>query len=816
MKEYRVTGPPGCGKTDYIKRQVSHAATAYGSTKVTVCSLTRTAAANVAAVATEIPRDNIGTIHSLAYRAIGAGDIAETKAESFNEFCAENKQPAMKLNAGITKQSTDDDVVEPLRANEESPGDKNYAEMNRLRAKMRPIELWPDNVRAFYRLWQQWKTEVGIHDFTDLLEISLRDVATAPGDPAALFADESQDFSKLAFALLRKWGERAIRFIHVGDVDQCQPADTQVLTTAGHKRIADLDEKTDKLVSYDRNSGVVVGFRDGYSFKKAERNYQGTMIGIVGGSCASESTADHRWLVRFKPDAQQYYCTYLMRQGKRWRVGWCKVFDCNGAFQLGNRARCERADNAWILRVFSDSQDAANEEKIASIQFGLPQICFWENNGFSKETIDTIYEALDESEQAERAERCLAYYGRMIKHPLWYGKNEKKGIMRVFECRACNLFPEIMRIPVHNGRSIEWDSFQLLKREAKEKVYSLNVEPHHNYIADGLVTCNCLYEWAGVSVDSFSQVKLPEDQIKVLSQSWRVPQAAHALAVKWINATPGRKPIEYKPRDFPGIVRRLNASVYKPEKAIADAKAKIADGKTCMFLTTCSYMLNVIIRELRNAGIAFHNPYRVSRGDWNPLNRAGTTAVARLLAFVKVSPGFVRIDPDAKEPPAWTWGDVAKWAAWIKGKGILVHGAKAAIERNGKERKDERVDWLELANMFSMEHWDGLENARLEWWGKLLPEERVKQLSYPVKILKKGGIEALEQEPKCIVTTIHAAKGGESDVCYVFPDLSPQAHAEWLGGNGREGIRRAFYVAFTRAREELVLCQPETSMSIRI
>jgi DNA helicase-2/ATP-dependent DNA helicase PcrA len=498
----------------------------------------------VAAVATEIPRENIGTIHSLAYRAIGAGDIAETKADSFNEFCAEHKQPTMQLSSGMVKATADDDIVEPIKASkDETPGDKNYREMNIFRAKMRPVESWPDSVKTFHKLWNVWKTESGIHDFTDLLEIAIRDVAVAPGDPGALLADESQDFSKLAFALLRKWGERALRFIHVGDTQQL------------------------------------------------------------------------------------------------------------------------------------------------------------------------------------------------------------------------------------------------------------------------------LYEWAGVSIDSFYSVKLPPEQIKTLSQSYRVPRGVHELAMKWIAGTPNHVPVEYRPRDFDGKVRRLSASIYKPEKAITDAKQRIADGKSVMFATTCSYMLGGIIRELRNAGISYHNPYRVSRGDWNPLNRRGTTAVARLLAFVKVSPQFKR----PGDLSVWTWGDVAKWAEWIKASNVLMYGAKAAIQRNGKERKDEKVDWLELANMFNMEHWDGLEDGKLEWWGKLLPEERRKQLAYPVKILRTGGIEALEQEPQAIVTTIHAAKGGEADVCYVWPDLSPQAHSEWMGGGtGREGIRRAFYVAFTRPREELVLCQPETSMSIRI
>lgn len=544
-KEYRVQGPPGCGKTYYIGRQVEHAAGAYGARNVVVCSLTRSAAANVASAAKEIPRENIGTLHALAYRAVNAGDIAETKAEQFNEYCAQNRQPTMKLSAGVVeKVAKDDDIVEPVTNSEETLGDRNYSDMNRLRAKMRPREMWPESVRSFATLWDHWKRDAGIMDFTDLLEVSLRDVAECPGKPAALFGDESQDCSRLAFALLRKWGECALRFIHVGDPDQI------------------------------------------------------------------------------------------------------------------------------------------------------------------------------------------------------------------------------------------------------------------------------LYAWAGVERSAFFESNLPPEQIKTLSQSYRVPRAVHAHAVRWIGATPGRAPVEYRPRDFEGKVRRdVNASVNYPTRAIEDAKRKIDEGKTVMFAASCSYMLTRIIGELRNRGIPFHNPYRTSRGDWNPLARRGTSAVARLIAFAKANPKFC--PPDAT--PSWTWGDVAKWCAWIKAKGVMVRGAKAAIERAGKEREHEPIEFMDFVRLFDEAHWESITDADLLWFGRVIPPDRNKQLSFPVRILTQGGIEALETEPPCIVTTIHAAKGGESDVVYLFPDLSPQGHSEWMGsGEGKEGVRRAYYVGATRAREELVICQPATNMSVRI
>ena len=77
------------------------------------------------------------------------------------------------------------------------------------------------------------------------------------------------------------------------------------------------------------------------------------------------------------------------------------------------------------------------------------------------------------------------------------------------------------------------------------------------------------------------------------------------------------------------------------------------------------------------------------------------------------------------------------------------------------------------------------------------------------------GIDALRNTPQIILGTIHSFTGAEADIVYLFPDISPAGGKEWVGGGeGRDAIVRMFYVGMTRAREQLVWCQPSSSFTV--
>lgn len=323
----------------------------------------------------------------------------------------------------------------------------------------------------------------------------------------------------------------------------------------------------------------------------------------------------------------------------------------------------------------------------------------------------------------------------------------------------------------------------------------------------------CIYNFKGATPDAFLTPPVPDEQKRTLSQSYRVPAAVHALSQKWIARLSSREPKEYKPREHPGEVRRLHAGSYRdPEPILKDAEQYMAQGKTIMFLTSCSYMLSPMISLLRREGIPFHNPYRTKRGDWNPLGGGGgVTSAERLLAYLSPQDRYdAPIDLDDPFLPSvdlWTHTEIKRWAEVIKADGVFKRGAKARIS----ELSDDYKAPLDLGHVSEYLEDEALRRAvafDVDWFEESLLSTRRGPMQFPLTVYRKRGKQALIETPKVIVGTVHSVKGGQADVVYLFPDLSRAGMIEWMGGGAAsDAVRRMFYVGMTRAYETLVLCE---------
>lgn len=320
-----------------------------------------------------------------------------------------------------------------------------------------------------------------------------------------------------------------------------------------------------------------------------------------------------------------------------------------------------------------------------------------------------------------------------------------------------------------------------------------------------------LYAFRGSDPRAFTTPELPPEQWHTLDQSYRVPRAVHRQALKWVNQQTNRHPVNYNPRDAIGEVRHSGAIWSHPESLIPEILEYIEQNKTIMLIASASYMIDPLVVELRRNAIPFHNPQRLANGTWNPIpsRKNATNAAQRLHAFLKMSNG---------QP--WSADDIRMWTAQLKISGI-IQGRNAQERINGLEDDDTDYDGkaaLSTDKLFELLTEEAIEAAysgNIDWYEQHLTAQAAKSSTFSLDVARTWGPDALSATPKVTVGTCHSVKGGESDVVYLFPDLSTNGLAEWQNGEGRNAgaVYRLFYVGMTRARETLVICNPDDPRS---
>jgi DNA helicase-2/ATP-dependent DNA helicase PcrA len=308
-----------------------------------------------------------------------------------------------------------------------------------------------------------------------------------------------------------------------------------------------------------------------------------------------------------------------------------------------------------------------------------------------------------------------------------------------------------------------------------------------------------IYQFRGATPEAFLSDSIPHKST-VLGQSWRVPQAVHSVAERWIRRIDKRQPKTYKPMEKAGTVRAVDATYKYCDTLIDDMLSQVERGRTCMILTACSYMLEPLISALREQGVPYHNPYRLKQYSWNPLSQGGDDKLSagdRVIAYgvPKYNNRF------------WTPSELKAWVSCIKADGALLRGKKKAIEGLSGDREmalEELFDYLDPAFLETLVEGN---YPYSEIKKRLMAGKHT--LEYALTVAEKQGASALKSEPRIILGTIHSVKGGEADVVYLFPDISMAMDREAVDNPDAEDAQtRIFYVGMTRAKEELVICQP--------
>lgn len=271
-----------------------------------------------------------------------------------------------------------------------------------------------------------------------------------------------------------------------------------------------------------------------------------------------------------------------------------------------------------------------------------------------------------------------------------------------------------------------------------------------------------IYKWSGADIDAF--LKLEGDR-HVLAQSYRLPRAVHSLATNLVSHIGNRFDKPFHSRDADGIVDFFPMIDF----------AEIGKEESTMILVRNTYLANKAVDHLQRQGI----PY-INKG-WSSLKKGNMTAIR---AVEKLRKQEHISGAEAKE----------MYEAMRIGY-YLKHGFKAKIAL---------LNDTEMVNYERLNQNYGLKDLAV--WYTMLKGIAPATIDYYRNVLSNG--YSLTGAPKCSISTIHAAKGGEAEHVILLSDMAQKSYRGYEKQPDDE--RRVAYVGATRAKNKLSIIQPQS------
>ena len=274
-----------------------------------------------------------------------------------------------------------------------------------------------------------------------------------------------------------------------------------------------------------------------------------------------------------------------------------------------------------------------------------------------------------------------------------------------------------------------------------------------------------IYRWAGADINHFIGL---EGGSEVLSQSHRIPRSVFRVADSVSNRIRKRQKKVWSPRPEEGSLSRTY-----------DFWGVEFEEEEWLILAQANYMLNEVAHHLKSSGQFFErygNPslskkVRSAISSWNYLTEAPNHSITHREAvnlYNHISASDGQLAPKAKK--------------WLK------------------EADDE-----DFFSLDTLQESFGLEAEGS--WDVALDRIRDEDRAYATALVNRG--VDLNSKPKIKLSTIHGAKGGESDNVLLYLDLSGKALEEMA--RNPDDAYRVLYVGVTRTRQNLVLKLPEDS-----
>jgi superfamily I DNA/RNA helicase len=299
---------------------------------------------------------------------------------------------------------------------------------------------------------------------------------------------------------------------------------------------------------------------------------------------------------------------------------------------------------------------------------------------------------------------------------------------------------------------LQWDVVNVLGANAKRK-YACGDDDQ------------AIFHWAGADSSVFQN--LEADRVRVLDQSYRVSKAVHNLAMSIANRIKCRLEKRYLPTDSMGKVSE------------AGYLTDLNYNKKTFILFRNHYRGAVIAQAFRNESVPF-----IGRG--SPLNSIDVRA--GLFAFYSlVTKGEAPCD-QIKRLMNFVPSDGKGWNDWIMPSVPKLLKEKSSLTCDQVFiRKPTLTDWFMIFSNLS--HLGSINDY-----------------------IRKRGLLAAAL-PKVEIMSIHQSKGREADTVIIDPEMSRAVWQSMI--NDPDDEHRTWYVAVTRAKEQVKLMMPDGNFSYR-
>jgi DNA polymerase III subunit alpha len=295
----------------------------------------------------------------------------------------------------------------------------------------------------------------------------------------------------------------------------CQPPGTMVRRVAGRGPVDDgsyryryeevpIEEvrEGDRVLSWSGQTRRGQIHKKGSTVTKVgAREYRGKLVRVTTDrGRSSRYTADHICIARTDVALPQgNHVVYLMRRGASFRLGATthKRSYNNNPLGVIVRAKEQGADDVWILSVHADRNDALLAEALLSFEYGIPT---WQFRSNSNEWVDLDRFWSKVGDLTARARWCLEDHHRLLEYPFWSAGTSGSS-RRPREIRACNLLDGMLvcepdectdpNLRTYDG-SKAWSRITVEVEPYAGVVHSIDVAGDHTYVADGIVTHNCV------------------------------------------------------------------------------------------------------------------------------------------------------------------------------------------------------------------------------------------------------------------------------------------------------------------------------------